>query len=188
MKRNPWFWVAVTVLVVGGIVLGVRLSEKPEYTPNYDIPYMSMGYTMSQAKRFDYVLNLLNGKCPGDDAKMFRIIHSKGELVQILFRAESRHTEMYTRELTFDDAFFEENALLLIDISHNPGAWLYARPENLTEENGKVSLTVEWDTDGSWVANSCGVLLAIPVSLNCVDADITYVRADWLESTQMVYR
>lgn len=185
MKRNPWIWVAITVLVVGGIVLGVRLSEKPKYTPNYDIPYTSLGYNMAYPLDSTSCMprNLLEGTYTPDentiDHKAYRIIHSVAELEQILSRAGSLDTEIHTRELTFDDAFFEENALLLIDVISDTSAHVYARPEDLTEKDGIVTLTVRWRTDASYVASASGVLLSIPVSIDCVDADVTYEYADW---------
>ena len=44
----------------------------------------------------------------------------------------------------------------------------------IADENGKVTLTVKWGTDGASVANNGGSLLLIPVSAECTEADVAF--------------
>lgn len=179
MKKNKWLWYIAAVAVIVGL-LSACTYGKAEYALNSDIPYTCIEYVFYYE---DYEPDNWNNQtgtllCSGERA--FQIVNSLEELDTILARIEHFREQTSTENLTFDEAFFKNNSLLLIEVCDDPSVTTVARPEDLEEKNGKVTLTVKWGTDGASVAECGGSLLLIPISSDCTEADVAFKFTYWL--------
>ena len=186
MKQKKWLWILAGLAVVEAIalILAFRPTE-PEYLLNHKIPYICMEYRVPDDLDLsaEENWNLLDGVYPEDNMstkESTKIISSMEELEPILARAACKTDQIQTADLTFDEEFFEQNALLLVDISIDDWEHMRARPENLKEKDGTVTVTVCWDMSGDSSCNGVGTLMLIPVSANCTKENVTCEGVNWL--------
>ena len=87
-----------------------------------------------------------------------------------------------TRSLTFDEAFFETNSLLAVDLCSGGALYYRARPEKLLIRDGDVYVRVRYAYTSADTADNGGTLLLIPVPKECrhVDAEYEFVES-WKE-------
>ena len=87
-----------------------------------------------------------------------------------------------TRELTFDETFFEANSLLAVDLCSSGALYYKARPEKLLIRDGDVYVQVRYAYTEADTAGNGGTLLLIPVPKECrhVDAEYEFVES-WKE-------
>ena len=70
----------------------------------------------------------------------------------------------------FDEAFFAENDLLLVDFCAEGAITLYFYPENLKIDGATVSLDVRWDRDNAWTGGCAGQYCLITIPKGCTTA------------------
>lgn len=173
MKQKKWLWIIVTVAVaVALVLLWLCTSEKEEkYDINHEISYTSVRYFFPASDSAD------SGPVLQSGGHAFQIVHNAEELSPVLSRIA------HFREITatsicdlrdYDDGFFKNNALLLVEVYADPGETTVARPENLVTEDGKATLTVKWGTDNANAEYSSGALLLITIPPDCTQADVDF--------------
>ena len=79
-----------------------------------------------------------------------------------------------TANVEYNEEFFRNNALLLIDLCARGANVVRFYPENLAVNGNTVSIHVRWDRDNAWVAGCSGqfCLIVIPSGCTTVEMDI----------------
>ncbi len=81
-----------------------------------------------------------------------------------------------TTAASYDDDFFAAHDLLLVDLCAEGAIKMYFYPENLTVEDGTISLDVCWDRDNAWTGSSAGQYCLITVPKGCTAAEINLLH------------
>ena len=76
----------------------------------------------------------------------------------------------------FDEAFFAESDLLLVDFCAEGAITLYFYPENLKIDGATVSLDVRWDRDNAWTGGCAGQYCLITIPKGCTTAEVNITR------------
>ena len=82
-------------------------------------------------------------------------------------------------EEAYDDAFFAEHDLLLVDLCMEGSVNLYFYPEKLKINGETVSLKVRYDHDNAYTADSAGQYVLIPIPKGCTTAEVKLIRDRW---------
>ena len=84
-----------------------------------------------------------------------------------------------TVDAVYDDAFFAEHDLLLVDMCAEGSVNTYFYPKRLRINGDTVSLTVKYDHDNATTAGSGGQYVLITIPKGCTTANISYSRDRW---------
>lgn len=80
-----------------------------------------------------------------------------------------------TASVEYNEEFFRENNLLLVDLCAESHAVARFYPENLAVSGDTASLDLRWDSDSSCVGSSAGQYCLIPVPKDCTAADLNLI-------------
>lgn len=84
-----------------------------------------------------------------------------------------------TWEGDFDEAFFEEHALILIDHCYKGHPFLRSRLDRITVEPGHVTVEISWETVHAYTADQPGEVYWIVVPKPCGDVTVEYTETAW---------
>ena len=80
-----------------------------------------------------------------------------------------------TASVEYNEEFFRENNLLLVDLCAESHAVARFYPENLAVSGDTASLDLRWDSDSSCVGSSAGQYCLIPVPKDCTAAELNLI-------------
>ena len=83
-----------------------------------------------------------------------------------------------TAVIEYDEAFFQEHALLLIDLCKYCSGCARFYPENLTVNGDSLSIDLRWDCDNAWEGSSSGQYCLIVIPAGCTNAELN-IRQDF---------
>lgn len=174
----------------------------PPYQPNYDIAYVRYDYCL-MLHWFDgdkdgvQIQNATQtGKAVHEGAsKGWRIVQNKQGLSEILSRAEDlfktamqenpkenayrenllSETLRTTDNLIFDDHFFQENNLLLIDICYYEALHIDILPHTLETIGTLVSIDLLYGYDYACTGGNSGAICLIPIPKECTEASVNFI-------------
>ncbi len=84
-----------------------------------------------------------------------------------------------TWEGGFDEAFFEEHALILIDHCYEGHPFLRSRLDRITVESGHVTVEISWETVHASTADQPGEVYWIVVPKPCGEVIVEYTETAW---------
>lgn len=84
-----------------------------------------------------------------------------------------------TWEGTFDEAFFEEHCLILIDHCYEGHPFLRSRLDSITEEPGHDTVKLSWETVHAYTADQPGEVYWIIVPKPCGRVTVEYTETAW---------
>ncbi len=84
-----------------------------------------------------------------------------------------------TWEGDFDEAFFEEYDLILIDHCYEGHPFLRSRLDKITKSPGRVTVEMSWETVHAYTADQPGEVYWIIVPKRCGDVIVEYTETAW---------
>lgn len=162
---------------------------------NYDLDYTTVCYDypgeLSGARAGEEFRNLSGTQVLDDEqaelAVGWRILSDETELRAFEQTAadveESAAEPAYrlismtrrTASVEYNEEFFRENNLLLVDLCAESHAVARFYPENLAVSGDTASLDLRWDSDSSCVGSSAGQYCLIPVPKDCTAAELNLI-------------
>lgn len=162
---------------------------------NYDLDYTTVYYDypgeLSGARAGEEFRNLSGTQVLDDEqaelAVGWRILSDETELRAFEQTAadveESAAEPAYrlismtrrTASVEYNEEFFRENNLLLVDLCAESHAVARFYPENLAVSGDTASLDLRWDSDSSCVGSSAGQYCLIPVPKDCTAAELNLI-------------
>lgn len=84
-----------------------------------------------------------------------------------------------TWEGTFDEAFFEEHVLILIDHCYNGHPFLRSRLDRIIDGPGRVTVELSWETVHAYTADQSGEVYWIIMPKPVGDVTVEYTETSW---------
>lgn len=81
-----------------------------------------------------------------------------------------------TVDIEWNDDFFANRRLLIVDLCSHCSPDLLAKPESLEMSGSTIRLDVRYDNSTGWVGSSAGAVLLISVPKECEYADVNIVH------------
>ncbi len=198
MKRNKWYKVVCSLLLVLSLFacsnkqreesgLG-PIPNTEKYRVNEEIPCEQYDYDKSGG---DWDVNLtgigekrklgLNTYCYLgvqilDDYETYNKIRSDAVANQ---PQRFKKTQNAFSPVGVTEEDFKQYDFLMVDFLKYGAIALYPRLENLTVEDGKVSVDLLYDAFISSTADNSSVLYFIPIPKGCTEAEVTPIRTSF---------
>lgn len=97
------------------------------------------------------------------------------------YRSDAEKTDILaaprrTAAVEYDEAFFQTNSLLLIDLCARSTFDAYFYPENLEVASDTVRIDVRWDSSSAIAGTSAGQFCLIVIPTGCTNAELNLIH------------
>lgn len=136
--------------------------------------------TAMQERGSSYIRGVKVLECLDDyNAVMNAIGATKASALQNCGDYQEPEVIAQTWEGVFDDAFFEEHVLVLIDHCYEGHTFLRSRLDSITDEPGQTTVKLSWETVHAYTADQPGEVYWIILPKPCGQVTVEYTETAW---------